>query len=242
MTIPLAYNLRNLVVRRTTTLMTALGIALTVAILLAILALVAGLRSALHATGNPLQVLVLRKGSDSELVSNFSRQGFQDIKFRPGIARGKSNEPLASLEMVTVINLVSVDAPDGINVTVRGLSPTGIELRDAVKLVDGRWFEPGRREVAVGRSIVKRFPEARLGKKLHFGTGDWDIVGVMSAGQNATNSEIFADLNQLSSDFHRTEVLSSALLRTTDAVAADALVKDLTSDQKLNVRAELEKD
>jgi putative ABC transport system permease protein len=222
--------------------MTALGIALTVAVLLAILALVAGLRSALHATGNPLQVLVLRKGSDSELVSNFSREGYQDIKFKPGIARGKSGEPLASLEMVTVIDLVSVDAPDGINVTVRGLSPTGIELRDGLKPVDGRWFEPGRREVVVGRSISKRFPEARLGKKLHFGTGDWDIVGVMSAGESATNSEIFADLNQLSSDFHRTEVLSSALLRATDAVAADALVKDLTNDQKLNVRAELEKD
>jgi putative ABC transport system permease protein len=222
--------------------MTALGIALTVAVLLAILALVAGLRSALHATGNPRHVLVLRKGSDSELVSNFSREGFQDVKFKPGIARGKSGEPLASLEMVTVINLVSVDAPDGINVTVRGLSPTGIELRDGLKLVDGRWFEPGKREIVVGRSIAKRFPEARMGKKLRLGTGDWDVVGVMSAGQSATNSEIFADLNQLSSDFHRTEVLSSALLRATDAVAADGLVKDLTDDQKLNVRAELEKD
>ncbi|PYV22839.1 MAG: ABC transporter permease [Acidobacteria bacterium] len=242
MAIPIAYNFRNLVVRKTTTVMTALGIALTVAVLLAILALIAGLRSALHATGNPLQVLLLRKGSDSELVSNFSRQGFQDIKFKPGIARSKSGEPLASLEMVTVINLVSVDAPDGINVTVRGLTPTGIELREGLKLADGRWFDPGKREVVVGKSIAKRFPEARLGHKLRFGTGDWEVVGVMSAGQSAANSEILVDLNQLSSDFHRTEVLSSALLRATDPVAADALVKDLTNDQKLNVHALLEKD
>ena len=222
--------------------MTALGIALTVAVLLAILALVAGLRSALHATGNPRHVLVLRKGSDSELVSNFSREGFQDIKFKPGIARGGSGDPLASLEIVTVINLVSVDAPDGINVTVRGLSPTGIELRDNLKLEAGRWFEPGKREVVVGESIAKRFPEARLGGKVRFGSGDWGVVGVMSAGQSATNSEIFADLNQVSSDFHRTEVLSSALLRATDTVAADALVKDLSNDQRLNVAALLEKD
>ncbi len=229
-------------VRKTTTVMTALGIALTVAVLLAILALVNGLRSALHATGDPLHVLVLRKGSESELTSNFSRGGFQDIKFKPGIARGQSGDQRASLEIVTIINLISVDAPDGINVTVRGLTPTGIELRKDLKLMAGRWFEPGRREVVVGQSIAKRFPEARMGNKLHFGSGDWDVVGVMSAGQSATNSEIFADLNQVSSDFHRTEVLSSALLRATDPVAADALVKDLSNDQRLNVTAMLEKD
>lgn len=242
MTLPISYNFRNLIVRKTTTVMTALGIALTVAVLLAIMALGNGLRTVLRATGNPLHVLILRKGSDTELVSNFTRGGYQDIKYKPGIARGKSGEPLASLEMVTVINLVSVDAPDGINVTVRGLSPIGVDLRQDLKLTAGRWFGTGKREVVVGQPIAKRFPEARLGGKLHFGTGDWDIVGVMSAGQSATNSEIFADLNQLSSDFHRTEVLSSALVRATDPVAADALVKDLGSDQRLNVTALPEKD
>ena len=73
----LAYNLRNLVVRKTTTIMTALGIALTVAVLLAVLALVNGLRTTLHSSGDPLQILVLRKGSDSELVSNLTRTHFR---------------------------------------------------------------------------------------------------------------------------------------------------------------------
>src|SRR2546425_6540018 len=105
MAIPIAYNLRNLVVRRTTTVMTALGIALTVAVLLAILALVNGLRTSLHASANPLQILVIRQGSTSELVSVVTRTQFQDLKFKPGIARGRSGEPLASLEIVTVVNL-----------------------------------------------------------------------------------------------------------------------------------------
>ena len=105
MAIPISYNVRNLVVRKTTTLMTALGIALTVAVLLAIMALVEGLRTSLEATGNPLQVLVMRKGSTSELTSNFNRESYQDLKYKPGIARAKSGEPLASLEMVTVIML-----------------------------------------------------------------------------------------------------------------------------------------
>src|SRR6478735_5891039 len=102
MTIPVAYNLRNLVVRKTTTIMTALGIALTVAVLLAVLALMSGLQAALHSTGDPLDILVLRKGSDSELISNMERADYQTVKFFPGIARDKRNEPLASLEMVTV--------------------------------------------------------------------------------------------------------------------------------------------
>jgi putative ABC transport system permease protein len=242
MAIPLTYNFRNLIVRKTTTIMTAFGVALTVAVLLAVLAMVGGLKSALEATGDPLHVLVLRKGANSELVSNFSREGFQDIKFKAGVARGKSGEPLASLELVTVINLVSVDAPDGINLSVRGLSPVGIEMRKDLTLVSGRWFDTGKREVVIGESIAKRFPDAQLGKKLHFGTGDWEVVGLMSAGQSATNSEIFADLNQLSSDYRRSDVLSSTLLEATDSVAADALVKNLDSDQRLNVDAILEKD
>ncbi|MBZ5584961.1 MAG: ABC transporter permease [Acidobacteriia bacterium] len=117
MAIPIAYNLRNLVVRKTTTIMTALGIALTVAVLLAILALMDGLRTTLTASGDPLNVLALRKGSDSELSSNFTRTQFQDLKFRRGIASGHDGQPLASLEVVTVVNLANVDNPDGANVT-----------------------------------------------------------------------------------------------------------------------------
>src|SRR5579872_6290338 len=118
MTIPLSYNLRNLVVRKTTTIMTALGIALTVAVLLAILSLMDGLRTTLSVSGDPVQILVLRKGSESEIVSNFERAQFQDLKFKPGIATGKDGQPLASLEIVTVINLAGAENQEGINVTV----------------------------------------------------------------------------------------------------------------------------
>src|SRR2546430_570622 len=98
MSIPLSYNLRNLVVRKTTTIMTALGIALTVAVLLAILSMAAGLRSTLSVSADPTHILIVRKGSDSELVSNFVRAQFQDLKFKPGIAAGADGQPLASLE------------------------------------------------------------------------------------------------------------------------------------------------
>lgn len=237
MTIPLSYNLRNLVVRRTTTLMTALGIALTVAVLLAILSLMDGLRTTLDVSGDPLQVLVLRKGSESEVVSNFTRESFQDLKFTPGIATGSDGQPLASLEVVSVINLASVDNPEGMNVTVRGLLPVGVEMRRNVHLIAGRWFRTGQREVVVGKTVAQRFPDARVGKKLSFAGGDWDVVGEIDAGHGAQNSELWGDLNQLAADMHRTPVLSSALVRATDAVTAQALVNRINNDQRLNMNA-----
>ncbi len=170
------------------------------------------------------------------------RGDYQTIKFLPGIARDQHNEPLASLEMVTVVNLVSVDAPDGNNVTLRGLTSQGQELRQGLHIIAGRWYEPGKREVVVGQSIAKRFPAARMGNKLRFGKGsEWDVVGVMAAGQSTTNSEIFADLNQVAPDYDRADVLSSILIRAQDEVAADALIKRISTDQRVNVTAETEK-
>jgi putative ABC transport system permease protein len=149
---------------------------------------------------------------------------------------------MASLEVVTVINLPSVNAPEGNNVTLRGLSPIGIEMRPTLKISAGRWFETGKREVVVGKSIAQNYPGAALGKRLTFGRGDWEVVGVMDAGQTAQNSEIFADLNQVSSDLQREDVLSSALVRATDAITAAALLKSINDDQRLNMNAVSEKE
>jgi len=242
MAIPIAYNVRNLVVRRATSIMTALGIGLTVAVLVSTMALVEGLNQAFQSAGDPLRLIVMRKGSTAELNSAVTRTIFQDLKFKNGIARSNAGEPMASLEMVTVVNLPSVDNPDGSNITLRGLMPVGIEMRSAFRLQEGRWFEPGKREMTVGKSIAKRFPDARLGGQLRIGRGEWRIVGVFDAGPSASNSEIFADLNQLAGDFNREEGLSSVLIRAADEVAAAALINDLANDRRLNVEAVTEKE
>ena len=221
--------------------MTALGITLTVAVLLSVLALVNGLNTAFQSSGNPLQILVMRKGSNAELSSAVTREVFQVLKSMPGIARD-GDEPMASLEMVTVINLPSVDSPDGMNVTLRGILPLGIKMRDGLKIQEGRWFRPGQREIVVGKSIARRYPDAQLGNKLRFGRGEWEVVGVMDGGQSAVNSEIFGDLNQTSSDFNRADGLSSVLLRATDVAAVPALINSLNDDRRLGVTAQTEKE
>jgi len=237
MALPISYNIRNLIERKTTTLLTALGIALPVAILLVVLALVEGLQAAFQASGSPQHVLVLRKGTNAELNSSVSPQQYQDIKFKRGIAPLKNGEPAASLELVQVVNLPSVDAPDGMNVTVRGLTPAGFEMRHNVQLSAGRMFTPGQREVVVGKAIAKRYPGLQLSSRVTFARGEWEVVGVLDGGQSALNSEIFGDLHQIASDYNRPDALSSVLIRAENPMAAQALINDITSDVKLNLGA-----
>jgi putative ABC transport system permease protein len=240
MAIPISYNIRNLIVRRTTTIMTALGIALTVAVLLSVLALVEGLRTAFQTSAHPLNILVMRKGSTAELNSSISRAMYQDMRLKPGIARNAQGEPMVSLEMIQIVNLPRVDAPEGANVTIRGVLPVGVEIRPDLKLAGGRWFETGKREIVVGKSIAERFPDAQLGRKLKFARGEWEVVGVMDGGRSAVNSEIWGDVNQMSSDYNRSEVLSSVLIRSQDPVAMQALMNELSADPKLNALAKSE--
>ncbi len=241
MAIPLSYNLRNLIVRKTTTVMTAAGIALTVAVLLAVLGLVSGLERAFASTGDPLHVLVLRKGGNSELTSLLTQEQFQIVKSFPGIASGANGQPVASLEVVTIANMPSADRPDGTNITLRGLSQAGVAMRK-LKLVSGRWFNPGEREITVGKNLEKVYDHARVGQQLKFGKGLWTIVGVMDAGNSSFNSEIFGDGNQIASDFNRPDTYSSALLQATDEVTAAALKKSLEGDRRLNVTVLSEKE
>ena len=240
MAIPIKYNIRNMTLRKGLTIMTALGIALTVTTAVFIMALLAGLQKAFQSTGNPLNVLVLRKGSTSELTGPFPQEDFQTLKTLSGIAKDKNGEPLVSGEITVVIVLPRKDGSGEANVTVRGVMQDGLELRPTVKLADGRWFSPGQREVVVSNSIRKRFTHANVGDAVEFGKGSWKVVGVFDAGGMAYESEIWGDVNQMSSDFDRQGVYSSAYLRATDAVAADALKHRVSDDQRLKLDGMLE--
>src|SRR5215471_3663183 len=239
MGIPLSYNLRNLMVRRTTTVLTALGMALTVVVLLAALALVDGLRAAFRSSGDPRNVLVLRKGSSSELSSAISPETYRDMLYTPGIER-KGGNPMASLELMTVVSVPKPGSLNGQSTTLRGLLPIGIELRQ-VGLKEGRWFQAGQRELVMGADIARRCPAAQVGDWLRIGSSEWQVVGVMDAGTSAVNSEIFADLNLVSSYFHRPDQLSSVLLRATDQASLPQLIASLNNDRRLNVSAQTEK-
>ena len=242
MAIPISYNVRNLKLRKGLTIMTALGIALTVTTAIFLMALLAGLNRAFVTSGDPLNVLVLRKGSEAELSGGFDAQLLPTLRNLPGIAKDGHGEPMVSGEWVVVIVLPRKDGTGEVNVTVRGMMPDGLELRPRVKLVEGRWFTPGQREVVVSESIHKRFSDANVRDSMQFGKGPWRVVGVFDAGGTAYESEIWGDVNQMASDFDRQGGFSSAYLRATDPVAADALKNRVSDDQRLKLDGMLETD
>ena len=220
--------------------MTALGIALTVTTAIFLMALLAGLKHAFVSSGNPLNVLVLRKGSEAELTGGFDRSLFPTLTTLPGVAKDSHGEPMASGELVVVIVLPRKDGTGEVNVTVRGMMPDGLEMRPTAKLIEGRWFQPGQREVVVSDSIRRRFSHANIGDTMEFGKGAWKVVGIFDAGGSAYESEIWGDVNQEASDFDRREGLSSAYLRATDPVAADALKNRVSDDQRLKLEGYIE--
>jgi putative ABC transport system permease protein len=242
MAIPISYNIRNLRLRKGLTLMTALGIALTVTTAIFLMALVAGLNRAFVSSGNPLNVLVLRKGSEAELTGGFDASLFPTLRTLPGIAKDSHGEPLASAEWVVVIVLPRKDGTGEVNVTVRGMMPDGLELRPSAKLIAGRWFETGQREVVVSDSIRHRFTHANIGDTMEFGKGSWKVVGVFDAGGSAYESEIWGDVNQMAADFDRQGGYSSAYLHATDPISAEALKNRVSDDQRLKLEGYIETD
>lgn len=242
MAIPLSYNVRNLRLRKGLTIMTALGIALTVATAIFIMALLAGLNRAFGSTGDPLNVLVLRKGSTSELAAGgVSRDAMQTLKDLPGVAKNSQGEPMVSGEDILVIVLPRKDGTGEVNVTTRFLTPLGIEMRPKIKLVSGRWFTPGQHEVVVSQSVHDRFAHTNMGDTMQIGTGQWNVVGIFDASGTAHDSEIWGDINQLTVDFERS-IYSSVLIRATDPVSAEALKNRVTDDQRLKLAGMLEPD
>jgi ABC-type lipoprotein release transport system permease subunit len=235
MAVPIQYNVRNLFVRRTATLMTAGGIALVVAILVLTLALASGFQQALVVTGRSDNVIITRAGSNSEVMSGFGRETARIIESMPEIARLAGGEALAASEIVVVTNLTKRSDPRASsNVTVRGADVRALLLRPDVHIVEGRMYHAGAAELIVGRPIAERFVGCGLGESVRFGAEDWKVVGIFEAGGSGFESEIWGDGEILAPAFDR-RGYSSQTLRLVSPEAFPSLVKGIEADPRLRV-------
>jgi putative ABC transport system permease protein len=239
MALPLTYNIRNVFVRWRATLATVLGVALVVAVYVLVQSLAVGLEKSSQSTGDPRNVLIVRKGSTAESSSQVTREQFRLIPYLPQIARDTEGRPLVSADLVVLINLTRRDAPGEANVLVRGLSPGGAQLRPQVRLVEGRWFTPGKREAVVSRRLAARFAHTGLGEKFKTAGQELTVVGWTDGGNTAFDSEVWMDADEARSIFDR-DHYSSVLARAVDATGAKALIRHIDSDKRLPLRAEME--
>lgn len=239
MAIPLKYNVRNLRARFITTVVTALSISLTVAVFIVLMALAHGLQNAFRSTGHPHNLIVLRQNAGTETNSTISPQAFQIIKYLEGVALDDQGAPLASAEAMLVINLPRLHTTERSNVLIRGLSAASFALHPQARLIAGRWFTPGSRDIVVSQRIAQRFQRMAMGETLRFGKGEWRVVGLFEAGGTAYDSEIWADVNQVKDDYGR-QVFSSVYVQAVDAAQMEPLARRIRDDQrlKLDVKSE----
>ena len=203
MAIPLAYPVRSLLVRKWTSAFTAGGVALVVTSMLLLLSLVGGLRRMLASSGDPSNVVVLRKGSTNDGVSQVPRDAALSLRTMQGVARGDEGQPLASPELVNQPFMVTNGGGREI-VLIRGVQPVAFQVHRAVRLVQGRMFRPHVGEVVVGVGVRGRYVGADLGGHVEFGRRRWTVVGVFDSGGKAFDSEIWADVTDVQDDTRRT--------------------------------------
>ena len=239
MKIPLSYSYRNLVTRRLTTALTAGGMALVVFVFAAVLMLAEGLRQTLVATGSYDNAIVLRASAESEVQSILDRDQTAIVMAQPEIALNANGNPLVDRELIVLFNLRKRGSNNPSNVTIRGVSPIGMELRPEVKLAAGRMFRSGSAEIVTGKDIAQRFAGAGLGETLHFALRDWTVVGVLDAGNTAFSSEIWGDIDQMQQAFRR-PIFSTVVLRLRSAGDFSQLKQRLESDPRLTVQVKRE--
>jgi putative ABC transport system permease protein len=234
-------SIRSVPERWAPSLVIVIGLAGVVAVFTALLAMAAGFESTLKSTGRSDVAVILRGGSDAELNSAFDRGTTDIIRQEPGIRAAADGKPLASAELMVIAELVRRDdVKSGANVTLRGVEPEAFVLRPQLKIINGRTFTPGLRELIVGRGVLAQFQGADIGQTVRMRGSEWHVVGEFDSG-DSHDSEMWTDVNVARSTFGR--LGSSSVLAALDGPQGLARLKSaVAADPRLSLDILVERD
>ena len=237
----IGFNIRTLPSRKGSAGAAIAGIAGVVAVLVGLLSIGQGFRRTMTIAGSPDTVFVLRTGADSEMASILSRDEARIIAEAPGVAR-KNGKALVSPELFVIVNLPKRSTGTDANVPMRGVEPTAFDVRDEVKIVAGRNFDPGRNEVIVGRAAQFAFAGLDIGSELAFGQNRWKVVGIFEAAGSISESEIWCDAAVLAPAYRRGSSYQNAVVRLASPGSFNAFKDALTSDPRVSLKIVRETD
>jgi putative ABC transport system permease protein len=241
MPIPLIYNMRSVRQRWTSAIVAVIGIAGAVGVFVAMLSLARGFQATLLASGSPGNAIVLRAGASAEMVSILTNTDVLAIESAPGVARSEAG-PLVSPEVVVIAAFPLKKTGTDANVQVRGVSPRVLEIRDKVKILQGRMFRAGLNELVAGRNVAGTYAGLDLGRTVKFGGGTWTVVGIFDAGGSAFDSELWCDALVLDQVYKRTQnIFQSVTVHLTSEDAFGPFKDALSADPRLTVEAERER-
>lgn len=219
--------------------MTAMTFALVVATFIIVRSLAEGMEHALATSGDPLNVLLIRQGAQSEGQSMVSLEQFQIVRNWPEAQMGPDGLPLAAPEVLVLANKPKRSSGNPSNLQMRGVHVNSFLMRPAVKIVEGRTFVPGLREVIVSRSVANRFQNMNLGDHPQLGRGRWTVVGIFEARGTAFDSEVWGDYREVMQDFDRS-MYSTIVVRARDQLAVDQIRRRADEDVRIKLQGRTE--
>lgn len=231
------FGLLSIPQRRGAVAATVIGTAGVVAVLVGVLSIATGFRRAMTSSGSTDAAIVLRSGSDSEMVSGFGRGQTRLIADAPGVARDEQG-PLASAELFVIINLPKSSTGTDANVPLRGVESAAVKVREQMKLVQGRLFEWGKNEVIVGAGAARAFAGLTVGGTVKVGRESWPVVGVFETGGGIAESEIWTDAKVLQAAYNRGDSFQSVYVRLKSAESFTEFKDALTANPQLSVKVE----
>jgi putative ABC transport system permease protein len=252
--VPLKYNVRNLWMRRTTTILTLLVTSIAVGTTCVMFGLIEGLLNSNTVSGDPLDVIALRSGATSETGAGFAIEKLQLIGTLPQVAQTPSltdeqkqagipdaaGRPFAAGEYVDIPVVTKSDGRRT-NLIMRGVDPQSPLLRRDFKITAGRYFRPGTDECIVAAPISGRYRGTVLGDRLKVGnSGTYQVVGLFTAGGGAAESEVWLDRSVLSRNNKVEGMVSSVQLRATGLDARNSAKTILHDDKRFALDATTE--
>jgi putative ABC transport system permease protein len=232
-------SIRTIPQRLGSSVVAIVGIAGVVITFIAVLSIAEGFRAAMTAAGSPSRVLIMRSGADSEMTSGVSGADVDVIKQAPGVLRD-GNRPIASAELFVIVDLNKRSTGTPANVPLRGIEPVAMQLRDEVKVIDGRMFRFGTNEAIVGRAANRQFSGVDLGSELKSGQLTLTIVGTFAAQGSVAETEIWCDSHLLQAAYRRGNSYQSVLAKLDSPASFDTLKNWLTTNPQLNVQVRRE--
>jgi putative ABC transport system permease protein len=241
MAIPFQYNLRSVRARWISTLVAVFSIAGVVAVFIAVLAMAQGFQKTLVSSGSARNAIILRGGATSEMESAIELDQIKILQDLPGIERDSGGAAIMTSEVVVVAAFTMKSTGTDANVQVRGVSENALKVRSNIKIVKGRFLNPGLNELVVGMNATKNYTGLGLNSMVKLGGSQWTVVGIFDAGGSAFDSEVWCDANNLNQTYKRPEnIFQSATVRLTSEAAFDTFKDAISTDPRLTLDTEKE--
>ncbi len=234
-------NIRTIGQRIVPSLVAVVGITGVVAVFVAVLSMAEGFRTTMATTGSPDTAMVMRSGSDSEMTSILMPEDVRVVSDAPGIRRGASG-PMTSAELFVIVDLPKRSTGTVANVSLRGVQPAAFEVRQQLRIVEGRRFEPGRNEIIAGRNAADQFAGLELGNTIEWGRNQWTVVGIFEAGGSVADSEVWCDAAVLQPLYYRGNSFQLVVARLESPEAFEKFHSSLTTDPRVNLKVVRERD